>query len=102
MTSRKPKLPDSNPDQLVDQINWSTGVYRKPDLPASNGWQATPPHVGQDVVSLMRVFGRPAAVDVIETAKRKKEIFKYFPAGGNRYRLRVTVENDIVVAWEGK
>lgn len=55
---------------------------------------------GQTVEMLIEALGRP--VDVDETVMRTKvrHVFKYLPAGANRYGLRITLENNVVVGWD--
>ncbi len=45
-------------------------------------------------------LGTPEDIDQKVLKTKKKEIWKYGHEGGNRYRLRVTLENDIVVGWD--
>ena len=41
-------------------------------------------------------------VDITQTTKNKREVLKFFPSGSNRYKLKVTVENGLVIGWEIK
>ncbi|WP_426117105.1 hypothetical protein [Pseudomonas sp. DSP3-2-2] len=51
---------------------------------------------------------RQQLIDVTEAVDQKylkkvsREIWKYDNQGGSRYRLRVTLENGIVVGWDKK
>lgn len=58
--------------------------------------------VGQSSEQLRDSLGEPVAVDdkLLKTIKR--EVWKYNQNGKNRYRLRITVENDRVVGWDHK
>jgi hypothetical protein len=57
---------------------------------------------GQTTEQLKDSLGPPVAVDdkLLKTIKR--EIWKYNQHGKNRYRLRITVEEDLVVGWDNK
>ena len=57
---------------------------------------------GQTAMQVADSIGRPVAIDNKVLKTKKKEIWKYHPQGGNRFNLRVTLENDIVVGWENK
>ncbi|WP_334223884.1 hypothetical protein [Thiosocius teredinicola] len=59
-------------------------------------WQGQPE--GQLVDSL----GQPVEVDRKVLKTKTKEIWKYNHMGGNRFGLRVTVENGYVVGWDKK
>lgn len=57
---------------------------------------------GQTQEQLRDSLGAPAAIDnkILKTMTR--EVWKYRPAGANRYRLRITVENGRVATWDQK
>jgi len=57
---------------------------------------------GQTASLLKDSLGPPAAIDNIQMKSRKREIWKYQPNGINRYLLRITLDDDVVVAWEQK
>ncbi|MDW5264112.1 MULTISPECIES: hypothetical protein [Acidobacteriaceae] len=57
---------------------------------------------GQTAVQVIDSLGEPVAIDRNLLKTRKKEIWKYSPSGVNRYRLRVTLEEDRVVGWDQK
>lgn len=57
---------------------------------------------GQTLEQLIDSLGRPVAVDKKVLKTKKKEIWKYGHQGGNRFRLRITLENDVVVGWDKK
>jgi hypothetical protein len=44
-------------------------------------------------------LGRPEAVDEHVMKKSKRETWKYYKTGHNRYRLRVKLEDGVVVGW---
>lgn len=66
------------------------------DIMASRIWQ------GQTANQLTDTLGEPEDIDnkVLKTMKR--EVWKYEHRGGNRYGLRITVEDDEVVGWDQK
>ncbi len=57
---------------------------------------------GETAEQLIDSIGRPIAIDNKVLKTKKKEIWKYNQTGENRFRLRITLENDIVVGWEQK
>jgi hypothetical protein len=57
---------------------------------------------GQTADQLIDSLGQPADIDYNVLKTKKKEVWKYGHQGGNRYRLRITLENDIVVGWDQK
>ncbi|WP_207650586.1 hypothetical protein [Acidithiobacillus albertensis] len=57
---------------------------------------------GQTEEQLRDSLGRPLDTDEKVLKTKTKEIWKYNRVGKNRYGLRVTLENGIVVGWEQK
>lgn len=57
---------------------------------------------GQTDEQLSDSLGSPADVESRVMKTKHREIWKYHPAGKNRYLLRVTLENGTVVGWEQK
>lgn len=57
---------------------------------------------GQTAGMLKDSLGPPEAVDVVALKTKKKEIWKYFHKGGNRYGARITLDNDVVVKMDVK
>jgi len=57
---------------------------------------------GQTGEQLLDSLGAPAAIDNNLLKTRKREIWKYQPSGTNRYRLRITLDDDVVVGWNQK
>lgn len=57
---------------------------------------------GQTSDQLMDSLGSPEDVDEKILKTKKKEIWKYNHQSGNRYGLRITLDNDIVVGWDQK
>jgi hypothetical protein len=58
--------------------------------------------VGETSEQLRDSFGEPLDVDEKVLKTKKKEIWKYVHKGTNRYGLKFTVENDVVVGWDEK
>ncbi|MEM1229291.1 MAG: hypothetical protein AAGI15_02050 [Pseudomonadota bacterium] len=54
---------------------------------------------GETAAQVRDSLGEPQAVDVLPRQTKKKELWKYGHEGGNRYRLRVTLDDDLVVSW---
>lgn len=57
---------------------------------------------GQTAEQLRDSIGNPMAVDNKIMATRKREIWKYKRMGRNRYGLRITLDNDVVIGWDQK
>ncbi len=57
---------------------------------------------GQTAEQLIDAIGAPEDIDVKVLKTKKKEIWKYDHQRGNRYELRITLDNDIVVGWDQK
>jgi hypothetical protein len=57
---------------------------------------------GQTKPQLVDSLGRPQDIDEKVLKTKRKEIWKYNHMGGNRYGLRITIENDEVVGWDQK
>lgn len=57
---------------------------------------------GQTSGQLRDSLGEPANIDEKILQTKKKEIWKYNHQGGNRYGLRITLDNDVVVGWDQK
>jgi hypothetical protein len=57
---------------------------------------------GQTSEQLLDSLGNPQDVDEKILKTKKKEVWKYNHQGGNRYGLRITLDNDIVVGWDQK
>jgi len=57
---------------------------------------------GQTEEQLRDSLGAPAAIDNKLLKTMTREVWKYHPAGVNRYRLRITVENGRVAGWDQK
>lgn len=65
-------------------------------LMARSFWQ------GQTSVQLRDSLGEPVDIDEKLLKTKKKEVWKYNHQGGNRYALRITLDDDVVVGWEQK
>ncbi|MCO7641904.1 DUF2845 domain-containing protein [Pseudomonas sp. S 311-6] len=57
---------------------------------------------GQTEEQLRDSLGRPADVDQRVMKSKTRETWKYHRQGKNRYGLRVTLENGLVVGWDQK
>jgi DUF971 family protein len=66
------------------------------DLMNQSFWQ------GQTAEQLIDSLGRPHEIDQKILKTKKKEVWKYNHQGGNRYGLRITLDNDHVVGWDQK
>jgi hypothetical protein len=58
--------------------------------------------MGETAEQLTDSIGYPVAVDRKILKTKIKEIWKYDHLGNNRFAMRVTLENDIVVGWDQK
>ena len=57
---------------------------------------------GETQEQLLESLGTPADTDQKILKTKSKEIWKYRPVGKNRFGLRVTLDDGIVVAWDSK
>lgn len=57
---------------------------------------------GQSQEQLLDSLGRPADIDQKVMKTKVKETWKYNPMGANRFGLRITIENSVVVGWDQK
>jgi hypothetical protein len=57
---------------------------------------------GQTAEQLRDSLGTPSDTDEKVLKTRRREIWKYHHLGGNRFGLRITLEQDQVVGWEEK
>lgn len=80
-------------EQLMAKYQDSTIVN---DLMTSSFWQ------GQTSEQLIDSLGQPVDIDAKVLKTKKKEVWKYSHQGGNRYGLRITLDNDVVVGWDQK
>ncbi|MHA6614117.1 DUF2845 domain-containing protein [Photobacterium damselae] len=58
--------------------------------------------VGQTAEQLIDSLGNPVDIEQKILKTKKKEVWKYSHQGGNRYSLRITLDNDHVVGWDQK
>ena len=58
--------------------------------------------MGQTQTQLIDSLGQPADVDQKVMKSKTKETWKYNPLGGNKYGLRITVEDGVVAGWDQK
>jgi hypothetical protein len=57
---------------------------------------------GQTREQLLDARGSPQAIDQVLLKTRKREVWKYQPVGKNRYRVRITLDDDVVVSYENR
>ncbi len=57
---------------------------------------------GQTAEQLIDTLGQPVEVDNKVLKTKKKETWKYGHQGANRFNLRITLENCVVVGWDKK
>lgn len=57
---------------------------------------------GQTAEQLKDSIGSPLSIDNKVMATRKRQVWKYRQTGRNRYALRITLDNDIVIGWDQK
>lgn len=57
---------------------------------------------GQTHEQLLDSLGRPLDIDEKVLKTKTKQVWKYSRTGKNRYGLRITIENGIVVGWDQK
>lgn len=57
---------------------------------------------GQSAAQLRDALGNPADTDEKVMKTKRREVWKYGQTGRNRYALRVTLEQDVVVGWDEK
>lgn len=57
---------------------------------------------GMTAAHLFDSAGEPEAIDQKYMKAKSREIWKYHHEGGNRFLLRVTLENGLVVGWDAK
>lgn len=57
---------------------------------------------GQTAEQLLDSLGEPLDVDQKILKTKKKEVWKYNHQGGNRYGLKITLDDDQVVGWDHK
>lgn len=51
---------------------------------------------------LIDSIGKPEAIDHKQMKQKYRDVWKYQHRGGNRYHLRVTIENGFVIGWDSK
>ena len=57
---------------------------------------------GQSQEQLLDSLGRPADIDQKVMKTKVKEIWKYNQTGTNRFGLRITIEDNVVIGWDQK
>lgn len=57
---------------------------------------------GETSSEVVDTLGEPVDIDEKATKKKRVRVYKYYHRGGNRYGLRITLEDDVVVGWDLK
>lgn len=57
---------------------------------------------GETAEQLHDSLGAPIEVNHIVLKTKNKEVWKYDKTGKNRFGLKITLENDIVIGWDQK
>lgn len=83
----------SSPDYFTHPCRRDTIVAR---IMGREVWQ------GQSHEQLRDALGVPVDTDEKVMKKHRREIWKYHQTGVNRFGLRVTLEDGIVVGWDQK
>lgn len=58
--------------------------------------------IGQTKEQLEDSLGMPKQISEIFLKKKTKEIWKYYKTAFNRYDLKITIENNVIVGWDNK
>ncbi len=58
--------------------------------------------VGETTEQLVDSLGKPRDTDENVLKTKRKEVWKYYQRGVNRYGLRIKIENDTVIGWDEK
>jgi hypothetical protein len=84
----------------ADRVKYLRNKYQNEDLVSQilNGrfWQ------GQTSEQLIDSIGQPVGIDEKHLKTKHKQIWKYNRRGQNRFGLRITLENGIVIGWDQK
>lgn len=86
------------------RLDLRLSYFRKKYTDEALAWRITRGEYwpGQTTEQLRDSLGPPAAVDNILLKTMKREVWKYYRSGVNRYRLRITLDNDKVASWDQK
>lgn len=80
-------------ESLLDKYGNELVVER---IMSRNFWE------GQTAQQLIDSIGPPLSIDKKAMATRKREVWKYNRHGSNRYGLRITLDDDVVIGWDQK
>lgn len=58
--------------------------------------------LGETSEQLSDSFGKPLDIDEQVFKTKKKEVWKYYQKSTNRYGLKITIENGVVIGWDEK
>ncbi|MEE9332139.1 MAG: hypothetical protein V3U89_07910 [Methylophilaceae bacterium] len=85
---------------LLAKRMWLTLKYKDEDLVDEllneTFWQ------GQTAEQLRDSLGEPLDIDQKVLKTKVKEVWKYEQAGKNRYALKITLDDGVVVGWDQK
>jgi hypothetical protein len=87
-------VPGSPVAQHLEQLACRFGPDVARRIVAAQVWR------GQTEEMLVEALGRPIDVDDKLMATRLRRVFKYLPLGGNRFAIRIILDNGVVVGWE--
>ncbi len=83
-----------------DRLDYLLGKYKDEEVVSrilgGYFWQ------GQTKEQLVDSIGNPLAIDSKVLRSAVREVWKYSRTGRNRYGLRVTLEDGVVVGWDNK
>lgn len=58
------------------------------------------PQMGQKRSEILLILGEPSGIDTKVTKRCKIEVLKYQPYGYNRYKLKITLKDGVVIEWD--
>lgn len=58
--------------------------------------------VGETSEQLIDSMGKPVDIDERVLKTKRKEVWKYYQKSTNRFGLKITIENDVLVGWDEK
>ncbi len=80
--------------------NWLLNKYN--DVDVVNDIMSRYIWQGQTAEQLLDSRGTPVDIDSKVLKSKTKEVWKYYQVRKGQFRLRITLENDVVVGWEEK
>ena len=61
---------------------------------------AKDPWIGATREIVIEMYGHPSEVSEKVLKTKTKRVVKYFPAGGTRFGLKITLDDDEVAGWD--